>query len=86
VSLNNAIPGSDSQGHPDLRKITRNLSLTFAAFGDTGHRSRGRDCPEQPPLGWMQILRLVHDHVTVERFLGVTGDGGGLVGELVVCP
>ena len=28
--------GSDSQGNPDLRKITRNLSLTFAAFGDTG--------------------------------------------------
>jgi len=30
------IPGSDSQGNPDFRKITRNLSLTFAAFGDTG--------------------------------------------------
>jgi hypothetical protein len=30
-------PGSDSQGNPDFRKITRNLSLTFAAFGDTGH-------------------------------------------------
>ena len=28
--------GSDSQGNPDLRKISRNLSLTFAAFGDTG--------------------------------------------------
>ena len=27
---------SDSQSNPDLRKITRNLSLTFAAFGDTG--------------------------------------------------
>ena len=24
------IPGSDSQGNSDLRKITRNLSLTFA--------------------------------------------------------
>jgi hypothetical protein len=30
------IPGSDSQGNSDFRKITRNLSLTFAAFGDTG--------------------------------------------------
>jgi hypothetical protein len=31
-------PGSDSQGNPDFRKITRNQSLIFAAFGgDTGH-------------------------------------------------
>ena len=30
------IPGSDSQGNSDFRKITRNLSLTFATFGDTG--------------------------------------------------
>jgi hypothetical protein len=29
-------PGNDSQGYSDLRKITRNLSLTFAALGDTG--------------------------------------------------
>src|SRR5690349_7444277 len=34
--------GSDSQGNSDLRKISRNLSLTFAATGDTGHR-----CPVQ---------------------------------------
>ena len=27
---------SDSQGNSDFRKITRNLSLTFATFGDTG--------------------------------------------------
>src|SRR5207248_433787 len=33
------LPGSDSQGNSDLRKISRNLSLTFAASGDTGHRS-----------------------------------------------
>ena len=30
----------DSQSNPDLRKITRNLSLTFATFGDTGQVSR----------------------------------------------
>ena len=34
--INRPIPGSDSQGNPDFRKITRNLSLTFATFGDTG--------------------------------------------------
>jgi len=38
------IPGSDSQGNSDLRKITRNLSLTFATFGDTGQRL---SCPTQ---------------------------------------
>ena len=26
-------PGSHSQGNSDFRKITRNLSLTFPAFG-----------------------------------------------------
>jgi hypothetical protein len=42
--INHPIPGSDSQGNPDLRKITRNLSLTFAAFGDTGQKV---SCPAE---------------------------------------
>jgi len=41
------IAASDSQGNPDLRKITRNLSLTFAAFGDTG-LSRPVETCERP--------------------------------------
>jgi hypothetical protein len=32
----------------------------------------------------MQVLRLVHDHVTVERFFRVTGDDGGLAGESLI--
>ena len=30
------IPATTRRGNSDLRKITRNLSLTFAAFGETG--------------------------------------------------
>ena len=36
------IPGSDSQGNSDFRKITCNLSLTFAAFGGTGQGQANR--------------------------------------------
>jgi len=32
-------PDSDSQGNSDFRKITRNLSLTFATVGDTRQSS-----------------------------------------------
>jgi hypothetical protein len=40
--INHPIPGSDSQGNSDFRKITRNLSLTFATFGDTGQGGLSR--------------------------------------------
>jgi hypothetical protein len=39
----NRLPDSASQGYSDLRKITRNLRLTFAALSDTGQpRCPGR--------------------------------------------
>ena len=49
------IPGSDSQGNSDPRKITRNLSLTFAAFRDPGQQEPDKctdwRAPVQNPYG-----------------------------------
>ena len=36
--ISHPIPGADSQSNPDLRKITRNLTLDIAIFGWTGQR------------------------------------------------
>jgi hypothetical protein len=50
LRLNRPIRGSDSQGNSDFREITRNLSLTFAAFGDTGQFVSDLDRPFRHPV------------------------------------
>jgi hypothetical protein len=48
------VPDSDSQSNSDLRKITRNVSLTLATFGDTGQRRR--QWPEMIMRRWASKL------------------------------
>ena len=46
--------------------------------------SRRHGGAQQPPLGRVEVLGLVHDHVPVQGLAGVAQQVGGLVGELDV--
>ena len=48
-----------SLGNPDPRKITRNLSLTFAAFGDIGQEYSKDTGPLVEAAGIPEVMKLL---------------------------
>jgi hypothetical protein len=73
LAVDHLIPGTQPQGNPDLRKITRNLSLTFAAFRDTGQQLSRPIHDDDGRVRWTALRQVDLDTRAVYR---PTLDGG----------